>query len=103
MSRKAERARVVKKSGFLGKILCLLLGLILGVAATVGGVVGAGYFVYTQPVDKTVNLIDKYVPADVYAMLFGSEDKSGFLNEKYAELKVKDLLGDTFKAVQGLG
>lgn len=103
MSRKAERARVVKKSGFLGKILCLLLGLILGVAATVFGVVGAGYFVYTQPVDKTVNLIDKYVPADVYAMLFGSEDKSGFLNEKYAELKVKDLLGDTFKAVQGLG
>lgn len=102
MARNHAKPVVVKKSGLLGKILCLLLGIVIGAVGVVGGVVGAGYFVYTQPVDKTVNLVDKYVPADVYAMLFGSEDKEGFLNEKYATLKVSDILKDTLGAVKGL-
>ena len=32
-----------RKGGFLGKFIALLLGVILGIAATLGGIVGAGY------------------------------------------------------------
>lgn len=53
--RKKKRKPVRKKSGFFGKILCLFLGLILGIVATVGGIVGAGYWLYTRPLDKTVS------------------------------------------------
>ena len=103
MAKRSKQAKVVKKGGILGKILCFFLGLIVGVGGVIGGVVGAGYYVSTQPLDKTVNLVDKYVPADLYATLFGTEDKKGFLDSKYASLKVKDLLGDTLKAVNGIG
>ena len=102
MARRTQKTKVVKKGGLLGKLLCLLLGIVIGAGGVIGGVVGAGYYVYTHPLNQTVSLIDKYVPADVYAMLFGTEDKGGFLNEKYASLKVSELLGDGLDAVKGL-
>lgn len=105
--RKKKRKPVRKKSGFFGKILCLFLGLILGIVATVGGIVGAGYWLYTRPLDKTVYTIDKFVDADLYAMLFGSADEDGnvtygYLSETYAEKTVKALVGDIEKATKAL-
>ena len=105
--RKKKRKPVRKKSGFFGKILCLFLGLILGIVATVGGIVGAGYWLYTRPLDKTVYTIDKFVDADLYAMLFGSTDEDGnvtygYLSETYAEKTVKALVGDIEKATKAL-
>lgn len=99
---KKKHKRVKKNHNVLGMVLCFLLGLVIGIVGIVGGVVGAGSYVLTQPVDKTVGLIDNYVPADLYGTLFGTEDKNGFLNEKYASLKVSDLLGDSAKAISAL-
>ncbi|MBQ8229147.1 MAG: hypothetical protein IJZ32_00450 [Clostridia bacterium] len=105
--RKKKRKPVRKKSGVFGKILCLFLGLVLGIVATLGGIVGVGYWLYTRPLDKTVYTIDKFVDADLYAMLFGSTDEDGnvtygYLNESYAEKTVKALIGDVEKATKAL-
>ena len=83
-------------------VLCLLIGFIIGILGTLGGIVGAGFYIYSQPLDKTINLIDKYVPADIYATVFGDDATEGILNEKYAEGKIDLLVGDAVKAIQSL-
>ena len=88
--------------GVLGMVLCLLIGFIIGILGTLGGIVGAGFYIYSQPLDKTINLIDKYVPADIYATVFGDDATEGILNEKYAEGKIDLLVGDAVKAIQSL-
>ena len=86
--------------GVGGKILCLLLGFIIGIVGAIGGIVGAGYYFYSQPIDKTLNLVDK--SGSIYSTLFGSDDTVGILSEKYATLKIGDLLGDSVDAVKAL-
>ena len=83
----------------LGMILCFILGLIIGAAGLAGGVLGAGGYIFNQPINETVSLVDKYIPADLYGMLFGSDEKDGLLNEKYASMKIVEIIGDTFGAV----
>lgn len=105
--RKKKRKPVRKKSGVLGKILCLFLGMLLGICATLGGIVGVGYWVYTRPLNKTVHTLDKFVGDDLYAMLFGTTDEDGnvtygYLSEAYAEKTVKALVGDITKAAKAL-
>ena len=39
---------IVKKGGWLGKIVALLLGLVIGLVAGLGGLVGAGFYIVTQ-------------------------------------------------------
>ena len=52
-----------KKGGFLGKFVALLLGFILGIAAGLGGLVGAGYLIVSKyTVKKTVETANKYLP-----------------------------------------
>lgn len=100
MSKVYTRPNRSRKSGVGGKILCLVIGFLLGIVGTVGGIAGAGYYIVSQPVDKTLSLVDK--SGALYTTLFGDDDTVGILNEKYASLKISNLLGDTLSAVQTL-
>lgn len=96
----------VRGGGFFGKIIALLLGLILGILATVGGVVGAGYWAVTQPVDKVVDTVDGFANVGLYDLLFGSGEDAenpGFLNEKYASETVLNLFKEVGATLGALG
>lgn len=88
------RRTVVKKSGFLGKLVALLLGFVLGVVSVVGGVVGVGYWAVSKPikeVDET--LLDKFAP---------NLDLSQYLSAPYYEGTVLDLFGGVSTAFQSI-
>ncbi len=86
---KRPRVVVKKKGGLLGKIVALLLGFILGIVASVGGVIGAGYFIVTQVKIKDAT--------DMIGGLAGIEiPLSDYLAEEYSQNTVLNL-------VQGIG
>ena len=97
-----EETKVVYRNNFFGTLITLIIGLILGIVLTVGGVVGAGYWAITQPLNTTVTKVDDMVEADVYTMLFGNEENKGILSDAYAEKTVKDLLADITSAASKL-
>ena len=81
-----------KKGGALGKVLCLVLGFVLGVGGTVGGVAGAGYMVATQRIKDTIGTIGGLV---------GTEIKyQDFITEKYAEQTIMGAIGEISKVAQ---
>ena len=44
-----------KSGGFLGKFVALLLGIIIGIAAGLGGLVGAGWYLYKKmPIEQVL-------------------------------------------------
>lgn len=96
---------VVKKGGFFGKIIALVLGLILGILATVGGVIGAGYWAVTQPVDKVIGTVDNFANVGLYDLLFGNgeDPDAGFLNEKYASETMLNLFKEVGSTLGALG
>ena len=101
---KNARARVKTKGGAFGKIVALFLGLVIGVAAGAGGVVGAGYYVATQMQIKDVastvtNLSGFEIPLSDYLSGSSSEKTLVGLIENIADTatSVKDgkgTLGD---------
>lgn len=102
-----ENERPVKKGGALGKILMLLLGILLGIVLTVGSVVGVGYWFTKQPLEKPVNMADKYIDGDFYGLVFGElqEDGTrtdGLLNASYADKKVEALISDITDAIDAI-
>lgn len=97
-----EETKVVYRNNFFGTLITLIIGLILGIVLTVGGVIGTGYWAITQPLNTTVTKVDDLVEADVYTMLFGSEEGKGILSDTYAEKTVKDLLADITNAASKL-
>ena len=81
-----------KGGGVLGKVLCLVLGFVVGVGGTIGGVAGAGYYVATRPVKDTINTIGGLV---------GSEIKyQNFITEEYAQLTIAQLVGNVANVAQ---
>lgn len=105
--KKKKEKKEKKKGGAGGKILCLILGFFLGIFFVVGAVAGGVYYVVSRPIDDTVNTIDKTTGAELYEVFFGSTDENGeytagILNEKYAEKKIMDLIGDVGDAIDGL-
>lgn len=105
---KKKEKKEKKKKGTGGKILCLILGFFLGIFFVLGTVAGGVYYVVTRPIDETVDKVDKMTGADLYGTLFGGTDENGeytagILNEKYAEKKIVDLLGDVGDAIDALG
>lgn len=104
--KQGKRPRPAKKGGWLGKIVCLFLGLILGVIATIGGVVGVGYWVANKPLKEPVKTLDKYIDADLYQLLFGYyEDDdfvAGILNEQYADMSMIETVQDIGERLGGL-
>ncbi len=92
-----ERRERVKEGGGSG-ILAFLLGLLLGIIAILGAFAGVGVYLYKQPIDKTIQLIDK--DGTLYEKLFNAE--TGYLNEKYANETIGTLLTDGLKAISAL-
>ncbi|MBQ2768381.1 MAG: hypothetical protein IJF44_00200 [Clostridia bacterium] len=104
---KRKRQRPKKKGRWLGRIICLFLGFILGIGGTVGAVVGIGYWAWNQPLEKTVNKIDSLAGTNLYASLFGETDengnfKAGILHKDYASAKVKELVSDVSDVFGGI-
>ena len=82
---KNVRERVKTKSGWLGKIVALFLGIVIGVAAGAGGVVGAGYYVATKMQIKDV--------ASTVTNLSGFEiPLSDYLSDSSSEKTLVDLI-----------
>lgn len=83
-----------KSGGAGGKILAFFLGILMGIILLVGSLGGAGFILYNkimkQPVKDTVNMVDS--SGNLYKTLF--DQTEGFLNPKYAENLVTDMLGD---------
>jgi hypothetical protein len=103
-----KKKKEKKKGGWLGKIVCLFLGFILGIGSVFGAVAGGVYYAATRPIDDTVNAVDNLTGANLYETLFGKTDEngeyvSGLLNQKYAEGKIGDLVGDVSEAIGNLG
>lgn len=71
-----------KKGGVLGKVIALLLGFILGIVATIGGVVGAGFYIYKNVKVKTAL---SWIPADF--------NYNEYITEEYAEKTLEGLIG----------
>ena len=106
--KKQKKEKNKKKSGVGGKILCLFLGFLFGIIFVVGSVVGTGFWLVSQPTDKALTTIDKITGADLSNAVFGEKDENGnvvsvgVLNDKYAELKISELIGDVIKEVNGI-
>ena len=71
-----------KKGGVLGKVIALLLGFILGIVATIGGVVGAGFYIYKNVKVKTAL---SWIPADF--------NYNEYITEEYADKTLEGLIG----------
>ncbi len=97
-----EETTVVYRNNFFGTLITLIIGLILGIVLTVGGVVGAGYWAITQPLNTTVTKVDDMLEADIYGMIFGTEEEKGILSDAYAEKTVKELLAGITDAAKSL-
>ena len=102
--KEAPEVIVEKHGGLLSKLVAVIIGIVIGIAGTIGGVVGAGFFVMSKPVDDTVRLVDGYISADVYSLVFGEEGADGtradgYISDKYAHEKIGTLLGDMSKAL----
>lgn len=82
-----EEVVVVKKGGFFGKFICLLLGVVLGVGATVGGVYAATTIVTVKDAASIANV--------------KPETLHKYLGEEYAEKTVAELIGPVGKAFIG--
>ncbi len=92
----------VEKSGggWLGKIIALLLGFILGIGAVAGTVAAVVYYVLNKPIAEVVDTIDQDGSLSLYETLFDPEN--GFLNDDYAGMLVGDLVMDAIAAAQSV-
>lgn len=91
-----------KDHKWLNRILSLILGFFIGVISVWGTIAAVTCFIMFQPIDNTVGVVDTFTGGAFSDLMFGEDDKAGILDEKYAELKVKDLLGDSFSALKQL-
>ena len=97
-----QEPQVIKKGGFTGKLVSLVLGFAIGVVGAFGGVAGTAYYLGEQPLNEAANTIDSYTGIGLSALLFGTEDEKGLLDSSYSEKYVKDLFGDTLTAITDL-
>ncbi len=101
--RRREREKAAPQGGVGGKILAFVLGLFMGVVAVLGTVGGVAYYVWSRPIKSTLKLIDREENGEIYQLLMG---ENGYLDPKYADKKVGDLIKDvnaTVKALSGDG
>ncbi|MBE5744757.1 MAG: hypothetical protein E7355_01325 [Clostridiales bacterium] len=80
-----------KKGGFFGKFVALLLGLILGIVAAVGGVAWFGWYTFAKmPIEKGADKINDFLGADI--------DYTKYIDKSYGEKTIADLVGDVVSA-----
>lgn len=85
---KKPRTIVKKKGGWLGKIVALLLGVVIGIVAGVGGLVGAGYYIATQvKIKDAVNTVNGWTGMQI--------PLSDYLSDEYAEMTLLGVFDGT--------
>ena len=87
--------RIVRKSGFIGKLVSFLLGIIIGIGGLVGGLVGGTYLVGHQ-----VKIKDAM--GAVNDMLGGDFDYTDYIDESYGEQTLANLVGDVLTAMDDM-
>ncbi len=91
MAKRVEK----KSSGVGGKILCLILGLFLGIVFSFGGVAALGYFFITKySVKSTVEKVNDVAGTDI--------DYTEFITEEYASKTYLKLFGEIGKLVSDI-
>ncbi|MDD6996064.1 MAG: hypothetical protein SPH68_07905 [Candidatus Borkfalkiaceae bacterium] len=84
--REKRKKRIVKEKdkqydgGFLARCVAILIGFVLGIFGTLGGIAGGGYYLVTQ---KTIRET---------ASLAGGFDITQYLAEEYADKTIKDFV-----------
>lgn len=97
-----EETKVVYRNNFFGTLITLIIGLLLGIILTVGGVIAAGYAALSQPLGDTVTTVDGLAHTNIYGTLFGTDGNEGILSDSYASKTVNDLIGKVTSAAKGL-
>ena len=93
--RERSETATVKKGGVGGKIVCLLLGFVMGVVGTVGGVGGLGYYAITQiKIKDAVGTVNNLAGLEI--------DYTQYLNEQYGDTSVFGLIESVIGAVEQL-
>lgn len=84
---------IKKKSGFLGKLIALLLGLILGFVAGVGGLAGGIYLLFFKTkIEKAFNTVNGLAGLSI--------DYTQYIDGSYGEKTVLNLVGDVVETVK---
>lgn len=87
-----EKVVVKKKGGFWGRFFSWFFGFLFGIIFTVGGVAGAGWYIYAKmKIDKGVSTVNKWTGASI--------DYTEYLDESYGNKTIKQLMGDVIDAV----
>ncbi len=74
-----------KGGGFFGKLIALLLGFILGIVSTIGGIGGLGYVLVSQvKIKDAIGTVEQFT---------GELDYSAYITEEYAEKTLLELFG----------
>ncbi|MBQ7923671.1 MAG: hypothetical protein IJ329_00035 [Clostridia bacterium] len=82
-----------KKGGFFGKFVAVLLGILIGVIAGVGGVAGLGWYAYAKmPIENGTNSVNGILGTEI--------DYSQYIDGSYGEKTIENLVGDVIDAVE---
>lgn len=72
-------------SGIVGKIVALLIGMVIGIGAVAGTLVGVGYSFTKKPVKQTVNTVNSVFKTNI--------DLGEYLSDEYSSKTVSGLIG----------
>ncbi len=82
-----------KKGGFFGKLVAILLGVILGILVTVGGVAGVGWYIYCKaPIKNSMGTVNSLLGTDI--------DYGAYIDPSYGDKTLQNLVGDVLDAAQ---
>lgn len=85
--------KIKKSGGFLGKLIAVILGLIIGILAGAGGMVGIGYLlVFNTDIKTNIGTINGIAGTNI--------NFTDFLDESYGNKTVVSLVGDTVATLQ---
>ncbi len=85
-----------KSGGFLGKFVALLLGIIIGIAAGLGGLVGAGWYLYKKmPIEQGFDTANRFLPEGMDKI-----DYTQYIDGSYGQKTIEALVGDVMNAAK---